>query len=203
MGEGDLVLSRSPFQFWCTLTIDQIEFWRYYSDVETKNEEVLWTGSPSQMLNFWTHLGCGVLALIIITAAVMSGMYFLAILALAPLAWSLWQFFVVKCRVYELTQERLRIYEGVLNQQIGEVELYRVKDTNIMRPFWLRVFGLSIIKADTSDRTHPVVIMEAIRDGVNVREILRAQVEILRDKKRVREVDFDGSGDGDELEFEG
>ena len=78
-----------------------------------------------------------------------------------------------------------------------------MKDTNIIRPFWLRAFGLSTIKADTSDRTHPVVTMEAIRDGVNVRELLRKEVERLRDKKRVREVDFDGAGDGDELEFEG
>jgi len=32
-----------------------------------------------------------------------------------------------------------------------------------------------------------------------IREKLRDQVEILRDKKRVREVDFEGS-DGDEFE---
>ena len=35
-----------------------------------------------------------------------------------------------------------------------------------------------------------------------MRELLRKQVESLRDKKRVREVDFDGSGDGDEIEFD-
>ena len=40
-----------------------------------------------------------------------------------------------------------------------------------MRPFWLRMFGLSIIKADTSDRSHPLVTLEAIKDGVNVREL--------------------------------
>ena len=77
-----------------------------------------------------------------------------------------------------------------------------MKDTNISRPFWLRIFGLASIKLDTSDRTLPVIHIHAVKDGLNVRELLRKQVEILRDRKRVREVDFDGTGDGDELEFE-
>ena len=38
-------------------------------------------------------------------------------------------------------------------------------------------------------------------DGVEIREKLRKQVEMIRDKKRVREVDFEG-GDNDDMEFE-
>lgn len=167
-----------------------------------EDEDIIWRGHPSQLLNLTTHLVCGLLVIGIITGAALSGIFLLMLLALVPLAWSLWKYLTVRCRVFELTSERLRLYEGVLNQEIGEVELYRVKDTNIARPLWLRIFGLATIKADTSDRTHPVVLLEAIRDGVKVRELLRKQVEKLRDKKRVREVDFDGSGDGDELEFE-
>ena len=171
--------------------------------VETKDEDIIWKGCPSQLLNFWNYAGSTLIALVILGGAVLSGVYFLAVLVLLPLAWSVWKYLTIRCRIFQLTNERLRLFEGVLNQEIGEVELYRVKDTNIMRPFWLRIFGLSTIKADTSDRTHPVVPLEAIRDGVHVRELLRKQVEILRDQKRVREVDFDGAGDGDELEFEG
>ena len=171
--------------------------------METNEEDIIWSGHPSQLLNFGTHLVCGLLAIAIVVGAVLSGVFLLALLVVFPLGWSIWKYLTIRCRVYQLTSERLRLFEGVLNQEIGEVELYRVKDTNIIRPFWLRVFGLSTIKADTSDRTHPVVTMEAIRDGVNVRELLRKEVERLRDKKRVREVDFDGAGDGDELEFEG
>lgn len=173
------------------------------SFVETIEEDIIWSGHPSQLLNFGTHLLMGLLVVGIVVGAIFSGIFLLAVLAVFPLGWSIWKYLTIRCRVYQLTNERLRLFEGVLNQKIGEVELYRVKDTNILRPFWLRVFGLSIVKADTSDRSHPLVTLEAIQNGVEVRELLRKQVELLRDKKRVREVDFDGSGDGDEMEFEG
>lgn len=171
--------------------------------MEANEEDIIWTGHPSQLLNFWTHFISVLLVLGIIVGALISGFYLLAVLVIFPIAWSVWKYLTIRCRVFQLTSERLRLFEGVLNQDIGEVELYRVKDTNISRPLLLRIFGLSTIVADTSDRTHPVVTLEAVKDGVNVRELLRKQVELLRDKKRVREVDFDGSGDGDEMEFEG
>ena len=121
--------------------------------------------------------------------------------ALLPLGYMVWKWLVVRCRTYELTTQRMRMYEGVLNQDIDEVELYRVKDTTIHRPFILRIFNLSTIHLATSDRTHTTVDMRAIHDGVTVREMIRKNVEIIRDSKRVREVDFD-SGDGDDLEFD-
>jgi uncharacterized membrane protein YdbT with pleckstrin-like domain len=112
-----------------------------------------------------------------------------------PLLWMGWNFLTVRCRVYELTDQRLRMYEGVLNQKIDELELYRVKDTTMSRPFWLRLFGLCTLSLDTSDRSHPKVEIEAVGDGDNLRETLRRQVEHWRDRKRVREVDFEEGGD--------
>jgi uncharacterized membrane protein YdbT with pleckstrin-like domain len=126
----------------------------------------------------------------------------IALFVILPLAWMLWKYLTLRCRVFEVTHERLRIYDGVLNQEIEEIELYRVKDSNILRPFWIRIFGLSTIKLDTSDRSMPEVTLEAVKDGMQVRERIRKQVEILRDRKRVREVDFDGADDEGGLEFE-
>lgn len=158
------------------------------------SEEILWKTSPSQLLNLGKHLialllaaGIGVLGAVAFPPA-----WFALPL---PLLWMLWNFLVVRCRVYELTHERLRLYEGVLNQKIDEVELYRVKDTTLDRPFWLRVFGLGTLHLETSDRSHPQVAIEAISDARNRREILRKQVEFWRDRKRVREVDFEEGGD--------
>ena len=86
---------------------------------------------------------------------------------------------------------------------IDEIELYRVKDTTIQRPFILRLFTLSDIALNTSDRSHQNFTMRAIHDGLTVREHIREHVEIIRDQKRVREVDFDssGEGDGDDMDF--
>ncbi len=157
------------------------------------SEEILWKGSPSQLLNVGKHL----IALLLVAAIATGGVFVPPVwFALPlPLLWMLWNFLVVRCRVYELTNERLRLYEGVLNQKINELELYRVKDTTMERPFWLRVFGLSTLRLDTSDRSHPKVEIEAVADAVNLRETLRKQVEFWRDRKRVREVDFEEGGD--------
>ncbi len=163
------------------------------------SEEVLWKGSPSQLLNLGKHLT----ALLLAVGIGIGGAFFApAWFALPlPLLWMLWNFLVVRCRVYELTNERLRLYEGVLNQKIDELELYRVKDTTMDRPFWLRMFGLSTLHLDTSDRSHPKVDIEAVSDAMNLRETLRKQVEYWRDRKRVREVDFEEGGEfeGDDL----
>lgn len=161
------------------------------------SEQILWKGSPSQLLNLGRHT----LALLLIAGTIVGGVYHNAVFFALPipLLWMTWNYLNVRCRVYELTEERLRLYEGVLNQQIDEVELYRVKDTTMDRPLWLRLFGLSTLHLDTSDRSHPVVEIKAIRKAVELRETLRKQVEYWRDRKRVREVDFeDGDLEGEE-----
>jgi membrane protein YdbS with pleckstrin-like domain len=166
-------------------------------------EQVIWKGRPSQILNFWTFLACVLLAVAIVVGAILSSLIPLAALAVLPLAWAFWKFLVVRCRIYELTSQRLRMYEGVFNQVIDEIELYRVKDTTILRPFILRLFKLGNIELLTSDRTHHHITMHAIPDGVTVREHIRGYVETVRDQKRVREVDFDNadSDGGDDMEF--
>lgn len=165
-------------------------------------EQVVWKGRPSQILNFWTFVVCVLLIAAIVVGAILSGLVPLAALAVIPLGWAVWKFLQVRCRIYELTSQRLRLYEGVFNQEIDEIELYRVKDTTILRPFILRLFNLGNIMLKTSDRTHPQIAMEAIPDGVTVREHVRQYVETVRDQKRVREVDFDNSdSDGDDMEF--
>ncbi len=159
------------------------------------SEEVLWKGSPSQLLN----LGKFTVGLLLAAGIGVGGAFFPPAWfgLVLPLLWMLWEFLKVRCRVYELTSERLRLHEGVFNQTVDELELYRVKDTTLRRPFWFRVFGLASLMLDTSDRSHPKVELEAIADADGVREILRRQVEYWRDRKRVREVDFE---DGGELE---
>ena len=149
------------------------------------------------------NLGKFLMGLLLIAGVAVGGVAFPPAWAaiIIPLGWMLWEFLKVRCRVFELTTERLRLYSGVLNQTIDEIELYRVKDTSMERPFWFRMFGLSSLYLDTSDRSHPKVELEAIADAVNLRETLRKQVEYWRDRKRVREVDFEEGGDmegGDE-----
>ncbi|MDA8968464.1 PH domain-containing protein [bacterium] len=161
-------------------------------------ESVVWKGRSSQIVNFWPF----VISLLVIAAFIGGVILFppLVIGAIIPLGYAGWIWLQTRARIFEFTSERIRIYEGVLNQDIDEVELYRVKDTRIQRPFWLRLFGLSTLVLNTSDRSCPTVELKAIRDAAAIREKLRKQVEMLRDKKRVREVDFEGGDDAGEMD---
>jgi len=161
---------------------------------EAATDRVIWKGGPSQWTNFWIYVLCLMLAAVI----VVGGVFMLPVLMalVIPLGWAGWAFLVVRCEVYELSEGRIRFYTGVLSRKIDEIELYRVKDSSVVQPFWLRVFGLGTVLMETSDRSHPRAELAAVKDPVGVREHLRKRVERIRDAKRAREVDFDGSGDG-------
>jgi uncharacterized membrane protein YdbT with pleckstrin-like domain len=159
-------------------------------------EKSLWKGSSSQ----WLNLGPFTAALLASAGLVVAGLAFppafpftLAALVL-PAGYLLWRYLVVRTQVFELTSERLRVTRGVINQKIDEIELYRVKDSVMVRPWWMRLTGLASIVLATSDRTMPDLVIPAIHGGSELREILRKNVEIQRDRKRVRETDFDDAG---------
>jgi len=159
----------------------------------TMTEETsYWKGSSSQ----WLNLGSVVGASVVFVGILLVGLYFpLGLVAwVLPAGYLIWKYLVVRCRVFELTNERIRITSGVINQSIDEIELYRVKDSRTIRPWWMRLTGLASIVLETSDRSTPVLVIPAIRDGMEIRELLRQQVELQRDRKRVREMDFDEHG---------
>ena len=131
-------------------------------------ENILWKGRSSQITNFWTFVWAGLL----LAGCVVGALFFPPVFfgALIPIAWAGWVCLVVHFRVFELTSQRLRLYTGVLNRRIDEIELYRVKDTAIEEPFWLRLFKLGTLIIETSDRSHPIVRIYAIDDVTGVRE---------------------------------
>lgn len=159
-------------------------------------ESTLWKGSPSQWLNLGPFAG----AIVAGIAIAIGGSFFPPAFAglVLPPGYILWKYLVVRTQVFELTSERLRITRGVINQHQDEIELYRVKDSLMVRTWWMRLTGLATIELETSDRSMPRLEIPAIPDGPRMREILRKQVELLRDKKRVREMDFDDHGAADE-----
>ena len=158
------------------------------------SEEILWKGSSSQWLNLGSIAACLVLSGAIVTGGIFFPPLFAALVL--PLAYLLWRFLLVRTRVYELTSERVRVTSGVINQNIDEIELYRVKDTQTFRTWWMRLTGLATIQMETSDRSMPQLIIPAVKGGTELRELLRTHVEAVRDRKRVREMDYDQVGQG-------
>lgn len=157
--------------------------------MEGNAESTFWKGSPSQWLNIGHFAAALLLAVCIAIFGVLFSPAFIALIL--PLGWLAWRYLVVRTQTFELTNERLRISKGVINQEIDEVELYRVKDILVVRKWWMRMTGLGTIHLDTSDRSMPQIDIHAIKDSLELRESLRKKVEAMRDKKRVREMDFD------------
>lgn len=137
-------------------------------------EQQIWTATPSQVLNLPQY--------------VLWGLFFWLVI---PIFVILWKWLVLKNTHYELTSERLRTRSGVLNKKLDELELYRVRDFRLEQPLFLRLFGLSNIVLQTSDRTNPVITLAGVRAGEQVREYIRTYVEACRQRKGVRELDVE------------
>jgi uncharacterized membrane protein YdbT with pleckstrin-like domain len=137
-------------------------------------EKALWRGTPSQLVNLPFYV-----------------LWLLLFWLVIPLFILLWQWLVVRNTIYELTTERLKLRRGVLNKHMDEVELYRVRDYQLEQPLFLRLFGLGNIALQTSDRSHPVLRLRAIRNGEQLYEQIRAAVEECRTRKGVRELDVE------------
>ncbi len=140
----------------------------------SSGEQTVWQGRPSQIVNFNVFLVCLLLCWLIV-----------------PIFIAIWKWLEVRCLTYELTSQRLKTASGILTKKTDELELYRIKDTSLVEPFFFRLFSVGNVVLMTSDRSTPELTIEAIPDAENVREQIRSLVESLRDTKRVREVDFE------------
>ena len=138
-------------------------------------ENVIFKGSPSQVTNFGFYILCVILLPFFGLGLIM----FLV------------RFLKTKFTKFEITDERIIEQTGVLSRKTDETELYRVKDISLEEPFVLRMLGLSTVSLITSDRTSPIIKIHGVKNGNDLRKELRTAVEARRDKKGVKERDFE------------
>ena len=93
--------------------------------------------------------------------------------------------------VYEVTDQRIKLKTGILNQEIDECELYRVRDYKVIKPFFQRIFGLGRIELVTSDRSNSNINFNGIKDPENLYNLIRDNVEKIRRKTGTREIDVE------------
>ena len=93
--------------------------------------------------------------------------------------------------VYEVTDQRIKLKTGILNQEIDECELYRVRDYKVVKPFFQRIFGLGRIELVTSDRSNSNINLNGIKDPENLYNLIRDNVENIRRKTGTRELDVE------------
>lgn len=86
---------------------------------------------------------------------------------------------------YRLTSNRLFINSGLLTQTQDEVRLYRITDVSLSRTLIQRIFGLSTIHCNSSDKTLGNFDIVNVKDGESVKELLSQSVEEERMARRV------------------
>jgi uncharacterized membrane protein YdbT with pleckstrin-like domain len=147
---------------------------RHSDKTGSMTEETIWRGTASQLKN----LGCFILCVLFCWL-------------LVPIFIGLRRYLETRNQVYELTNERLKTTQGIFSKVTESLELYRVKDIEVMQPFIYRIVGLENIKVNTSDLSSPVILIDGIAQEVGLPDKLRNQVEIIRRLKKVRELDIE------------
>jgi uncharacterized membrane protein YdbT with pleckstrin-like domain len=95
----------------------------------------------------------------------------------------------LRTTVFTITNEQILYRHGILSVKREYMEIYRVKDFSVFSPFFLRLFALSNLVIHSSDKTHPVLWLYAIKNQKMIYEGLRERVETMRKIKGVREFD--------------
>jgi uncharacterized membrane protein YdbT with pleckstrin-like domain len=138
------------------------------------NEKIIWQGTPSQWINFVFYLLCS----------------FLIIVFGLGLVLALWKYLDTKLNTITITNQRIIERRGILSKITIESELFRMKDIQLREPWFLRIFGLSNIVLTTADHDTPLLVLKGMENGEKLKEQLRSAIDIRRDLKKVREIDF-------------
>ena len=161
-------------------------------------EQELWRGHPSQVLNasiyvFWGAVLIVTLfalfALNVFSESQFWGFIILGSVALVALINVAVAYLHLRAIEYVVTTQRVRIISGIFSKDIQEIELFRVKDTMANQSFFLRLFGLGTITILSGDERHPRIVLSGVPQAVELREKLRQEVMTLRQRFGVREVD--------------
>lgn len=83
---------------------------------------------------------------------------------------------------YVITDQRLRIFDGLFAKEREDIELIRVQDIDMKQTLRERVLSVGDITVHSHDSSHPVVVLNNVKDPQDVHEILRKAVNRARKK---------------------
>jgi uncharacterized membrane protein YdbT with pleckstrin-like domain len=133
-------------------------------------EELLFSGRPAALP------GIGSLILAILTV----GLY------------AVWAWARARGVHYKITSQRIVIERGLFSKHMEQLDLYRIVDYVVDRPFGQRIMGTGNIVLETMDKTTPELRLDAIKtDVMALYERLRFATEAEKKKRGVRLFDVE------------
>ena len=91
---------------------------------------------------------------------------------------------------YAISDDRLFLSVGLFNIKDEEILLYRIRDLSVSRSFSQRLFGVGSISVTSSDRSHPSLLLQNVKDPLAVKELIHSQVEEMKIARKVRIGEF-------------
>ncbi len=135
-----------------------------------EKEEVLFEGTPAPIASL------GALLISILTL----GIGYLVLVLRA------------KSTHYRITSQRIVVETGLFSKQLNQIDLYRIVDYSVERPFAQRLLGTGNVVVETLDKTSPELRLQALKtDVVGLYEKLRVATEKEKARRNVRLVDME------------
>jgi hypothetical protein len=139
---------------------------------EEPKERMIWQGSPSQFVNFGKYLAC----------------FFFCWLIL-PVFYAIFEWIETASIKYEITSQRIRIQYGVFSKIIYEIEMYRIRESQITQPWLYGMFEISDITFAVKEETTKFYTLIGMKNAIAIKEKIRIAIESVRvDKVRVMEI---------------
>ncbi len=84
---------------------------------------------------------------------------------------------------YKLTTQRLVHTDGFFLRKTDQIELIDIEDVNFVQNLFERMIGVGRVKVESSDVSHPVLIMEGIADVAKISDQIDRQRREERQNK--------------------
>jgi uncharacterized membrane protein YdbT with pleckstrin-like domain len=156
---------------------------------------VIFSGTPSEIVNLPTYLKAGVGAIVVFAAYLYALTrwtvpWFAPVVALLAIAAG-----VVTCLRTAYTEiiidtARIACRQGILSRRVQSLELFRIQDVTSLHPWWQRPFDIGTVLALTSDSNIPQWRLPGMRGAEQLRGELNRAAIALRDAKGIREVNM-------------
>jgi len=124
--------------------------------------------------------------------ALVPSIQILALTILTLGIWLLLRWWQRGSKLYRVTTRRIVVETGVLSKRLEQIDLYRIADYTVDRPFGQRILGTGNLLLRTFDKSTPELHVREIKtDVVALYEKLRVATEAEKTRRGVRMVDYE------------
>ena len=92
--------------------------------------------------------------------------------------------------LYRLSTQRFFVYRGLVSRKIEELELFRVRDIQVTQTILERILKFGKMMVYSTDQTSPKFEISGIGEPLKVKDTIRVQYRIARQRERVRPTEF-------------